>query len=298
MGIGILCGFIAAFFNSVGYLLNARFLQRYKEEGRLLTYALVSMMIITVPFLPFVFPFAALEEPWWFLLKVVMWVAVFILGQGSFFMALRYFEASRLSSLLGLKIIVLALIFMLFHNGRLVPLQWVAIFVSAISAMMFNWSGAGRQNCLGWLFLGLTLLMYSSCDLLETSLILHVKRSGLNDLHSSFAVISAIYPALGLAALPGMLKYRPSREQFALALPYAAVWVISQVVLLVCYARVLPVFGNVILATRGVFSVLLGASLPLFGLASLDSKVSVRKWIQRIVAALLMVLAIGLYSWR
>ena len=99
-------------------------------------------------------------------------------------------------------------------------------------------------------------------------------------------------------ALPGMWKYKPSKDQFALALPYSAVWVMSQLALLYCFAKVLPVFGNVILATRGVFSVLLGLSLPLFGLASLDSNVSARKWVQRIIAAILMVLAIGLYSWK
>ena len=295
---GIFCGFLAAFFNSIGYLLNARFLRRYNEEGRLLTYGMVGMLILSLPFTPFLFPFAALQEPALFALKVISWVASFMLGQLGFFLALRYFEASRLSSLLGLKIIVLALIFTVYSKGNLLPTQWIAILVSAISAMMFNWSGAGRQKPLGWIFLLLTLVMYSSCDLLETSMVLHVKKCGFSDLRSAFAVVSLIYPALGLLALPGMFKYKPTKDQFALALPYSAVWVMSQLALLFCFAKVLPVFGNVILATRGVFSVLMGLALPFFGLASLDSNVSARKWIQRIVAAILMVLAIGLYSWK
>ncbi len=296
MGTGIVCGFLAAIFNSFGYLLNTRFLQHYKEEGRLLTYALVSMMLLSLPFMLFVVPFGSIVDPGIFALKVLAWVGVFMLGQGSFFIALRYFEASRLSSLLGLKIIVLAIIFMLFKQGALSPLQWIAIFVSAISAMMFNWSGAGKQNNMGWIFVATTLVMYSMADILETDLVLHMKRSGLSDLRSAFSVVFLIYPALGLAALPGMIKYRPTVDQFKLAMPYAAMWIMSQLALLMCFAKLMPVFGNVILATRGVFSVILGASLPLFGMASLDSNVSARKWLQRIIAALLMVAAIGMYS--
>ena len=84
-------------------------MKRYKEEGRLLTYGMIGMLILSLPFTPFLFPFADLQQPGMFALKVIGWVTVFMLGQLSFFLALRYFEASRLSSLLGLKIIVLAL---------------------------------------------------------------------------------------------------------------------------------------------------------------------------------------------
>lgn len=293
---GILCGFLAAICNSFGYLMNARFLKKYNEPGRLLTYALVSMLIISVPFAPFLFPFKDLVNPGQFALKLIIWVAVFMLGQGCFFLSMRFFEASRLSSLLGLKIIVLAAIFMLFSHGTLSWLQWTAIFISAISAMLFNWSGAQKQNNLGWIFVFLTLICYSMADILETSMVLQVKSSGFSDLRSAFGTVSILYPALGIAALPGMLKYKPTKDQFALSMPYAACWILSQMALLLCFAKVLPVYGNVILATRGIFSVLLGLALPLIGLSALEQAVSRRKWIQRIVGAILMVGAIALYS--
>ncbi|MBO4344940.1 MAG: hypothetical protein J5833_04245, partial [Victivallales bacterium] len=69
-----------------------------------------------------------------------------------------------------------------------------------------------------------------------------------------------------------------------------------QIVLLAGYALVKPVFGNVILATRGIFSVLIGAALPLFGLAALDSQIPMRKWVQRGIAAVIMLAAIAVYS--
>lgn len=293
---GIICGFLAALCNSFGYLLNARFLKKYNEPGRLLTYALICMLILSVPFAPFLFPFASLINPGQFALKIIVWVAVFMLGQGAFFLSLRFFEASRLSSLLGLKIIVLAAIFILFNHGTLNWLQWLAICISAISAMIFNWSGAQKQNSLGWIFVFMTLICFSLADILETSLVMQVKSSGFSDLRSAFSTVSILYPALGLAALPGMLKYKPSKDQFCLAFPYAAVWLLSQISLLLCFAKILPVYGNVILATRGVFSVLLGITLPIIGLGELEQAVSRRKWLQRIIGALLMVGAIALYS--
>ena len=88
----------------------------------------------------------------------------------------------------------------------------------------------------------------------------------------------------------------PTWDQACKVFPYSLIWIISQVALFACFALLKPVFGNVILATRGLFSVAFGAMLPLLGLGALDSKISRRKWIQRGVAALLMTIAIALYS--
>ena len=71
----------------------------------------------------------------------------------------------------------------------------------------------------------------------------------------------------------------------------------AQFGIFICFANLMPVFGNVILATRGIWSVVFGALLPLVGLAALDSRISVMRWLQRIGAALLMVGAIALYSY-
>lgn len=57
-----------------------------------------------------------------------------------------------------------------------------------------------------------------------------------------------------------------------------------------------PVFGNVILSTRGIFSVIAGILLSYFGLSALDSQIPARLWLKRIIAALVMLGAIILYS--
>lgn len=293
---GILFGFLAAILNSVGYLFSARYLLSYKSPVRLLVQAQVFMMLIALPFMIWLFPFKSITDFKWLSLLTLLWVSVFIIGQGCFFAAQKYFESSRLASLLGLKIIVLSIFFVASGRGMLNALQICAVILAAIAGMAFNWSGSGRSDYRGWLLLCVTLVCYSTADLNETALILRVRESGNSLVMSTFSVAALLYTVLGLVSIPFLFWFRPTFDQACKAFPYSVLWLGSQIALFVCFALVLPVFGNVILATRGVFSVIIGACLPLFGLASLDSQISTRKWIQRGVASVLMALAIALYS--
>ena len=297
MTLGIAFGFITAILNSIGYLVSARYLLHYKSPLRLLIQAQVFMMVIALPFLVWLFPFGQIDKPLEYAGVQAFWVTVFLLGQGCFFAAQRYFEASRLSSLLGLKIIVLAILFVASGKGMLNLWQVTAVLMAAIAGMLFNWSGAARSSLVGWLLVVATLFCYSFADLSETELVIRVHASGHSLLHSTFATAALAYTALGAVSLPFIYRFRPTRDQICKVFPYSLIWLTSQVSLFACFAMIKPVFGNVILATRGLFSVVFGALLPFIGLASLDSKISRRKWIQRGFAALLMALAIAIYSY-
>ena len=283
--------------NSVGYLASARFMKRYDSAFCLLIAAQVCMMALSLPFLPFVFPFGHIQDMRSYWLVSAAWVSVFIIGQCSFFAAQRYFESSRLSSLLGLKIIVLTVIFISTRNGHVNAGQWTAVLMAAIAAMAFNWSGSGKTDPRGWLFLFVTLVCYSMADITETKLITSVRDSGYALVRSAFAATFFIYSLLGLVSLPFLFYAKPDFAQIKMAFPYSVTWLCAQIILLAGYALVKPVFGNVILATRGIFSVLIGAALPLFGLAALDSQIPIRKWVQRGVAAAIMMAAIAVYSY-
>lgn len=78
--------------------------------------------------------------------------------------------------------------------------------------------------------------------------------------------------------------------------PYAVLWFFSQIALSTCFAMILPVFANVILAFRGPFSVIMGAALSYFSIHGFDAKMSQKHWMQRALAALLMIIAITIYS--
>lgn len=296
MFFGIITGFATALINSAGYLFSSRFLLYYKSPVRLLIMASMLMMLISLPFMIWLCPFALIPDLPVYLGETVLSGLLFLLGQGAFFGALRFFEASRLSSLLGLKIIVLSIIFVIF-GGVLNLWQCTAVVLAALSALMFNWSGSQKSSLKGWALLLITLVAYSCVDMLETDLVVKMQEyTGFSPLRSSLAVVPLMYAVLGAMCLPGLFFYKPDKGQLGKAFPYALLWLLSQVLLLCCYTFLKPVFGNVILATRGIFSVLAGAVLPCFGLAALDSKIPASLWIRRGIAALVMLGAIALYS--
>ena len=292
---GILAGLTAAFLNSIGYLFSAFFLKKSNSPFKLLVFAQTWMLIFSVPFIWFLLPEKGIADPAKFFTALAYWVIVFCIGQASFFLALRHFEASRLSSLLGLKIIVLTVIYMFVNRSIPNAGQWLAVFMAAAAAMLINYSAGGSWKSRGWIYVFVTLICYSLSDINETTLVLCLVESGLSPLRSAFAATMTNYVALGILTLPGLFFFKPDKT-FHLSAPYAAFWLLSQVSLMTCFALVAPVFGNVILASRGIFSVLLGALLVVIGIQGVDAHISRKQWIRRGIAALLMVIAIGIYS--
>lgn len=294
---GFLCGLGAAALNAGGYLFNARFLRRYHSPFRLLIVSSLVMLTVSLPLLLILYPAGGLKEWRSFLLILGCWVLFFAFAQSCFFLAQQEIESSRLASLLGLKIVVLALIFMLFRHQHPAPLQWVAILMAAGAAFLINWSG--KKWCLslkGGLFVLFTLIGYSLEDICETLLVTCLMESGIGTLKSSVLAASACYTVSGIAFLPCFLYLKPTRRQLSLGTPSALFWFGSQIALISCFALLQPVFANVILASRGLIAVLLGVLLAALGVKDLDAAISGRQWAVRGVAAVLMIAAIGLYS--
>ena len=298
MLIGVLWGSLAALLNSVGYLFGANYLRHYRSPLRLLVVAHFVMLLLGIPCLLFFFPFASFTGTIRYLAFLGLWVVAFAIGQSSFFMSLRFFEASRVSSLLGLKIIVLTVIFSLSERSAPGWGRTFAVLMASAAAMIVNRNGGGaqRSDWRGMAFVMLTLVFYSLSDILETRMILHIHGCGIPPLRSALAAVAACYTTLGILMLPGLFFCRITRRQLAKGAPYAALWFFSQVALLCCFAAILPVFGNVILASRGFISVLLGAVLSRLGVRDCDADLSASQWALRGVGALLMIAAIALYS--
>ena len=292
---GIFSGLAAAFLNSVGYLFSAFFLRKCNSPVRLLIFAQTWMMLLSLPLLLCLYPAGVVRSGRLFA-TLAVWIIVFFVGQGAFFMALRFFEASRLSSLLGLKIIVLTAICIVADRAFPNFGQYLAILMAAVAAVTINWSGSGGSlKSKGWIFVFITLICYSLADILETAIVLCFVESGLGPVRSAFASTALSYTALGFVSLPGLFFVKPDRH-FLLSGPYALVWLLSQAALLTCFSQVLPVFGNVILASRGMFSVLLGALASAVGLGAIEARITRAQWVRRGLAAFLMVLAIAVYS--
>ena len=293
---GVFCGLSAAILNSVGYIFGARFLLHYRSAIRLTVVSALVMMALSLPVMVFLLPYGKLPRPGELLLMIPIWIFAYCLGQGSFFMALKYFDASCLSSFLGLKIVLLAVIFIFTSHGNTGLWQWIAVLLATGAAISFNWSGAKLGSAAGLVFLLTTLIGYCLCDIYETKIIQKVMECGYSLMRSSVTGVSIIYSALGICAVPFLFFLKLSRKQIVYAAPNAVLWITSQIMLMACFALLLPVFANVILATRGIFSVLLGALLATAGLPRFDSRINRGQWIKRGISACAMMLAIAIYS--
>ena len=287
--VGIFAGIATALLQAISYVCSASFMQKYRSSLRLVIFSQLVMGAFSLLFLPFFFPTGLEGQLWKFFGWIAVWVAVFMVGQVAFFTTLRSIEASRMSSLLGLKIVVLAFLYVVVMRESLAVGQWLAG-----AAVGMNWSGGNRFTMKGLFWLLVTLVFYSLTDMTENHLVRMPEGGGI--MRTAFGVGVTCYAILGILTLPMLWKFRWTTRQFVLAIPFAASWFFSQVALFVCFGLLGAVFGNVIQASRGLISIGIGMLLLRFGLGNLDARISRRMWLRRIAAGVLMTAAIILYA--
>ena len=166
--------------------------------------------------------------------------------------------------------------------------QWIAV-----AAVGMNFTG-GPLNRRGIQFLLLTLLAYATADLVETRMILMMPGDRL--FLNSIAVTGIAFAALGCVSSLALFRMPRSWRYLADAVPYAASWYLAMIFLFASFGAVGVLFGNIIQASRGLISVLLGVILLKTGLDCLEPRVDGRAWARRIVMAVLMLIAMALYS--
>lgn len=292
--VGILAGIATALLQAISYVCSASFMQKYRSSLRLVIFSQLAMGAFSLLLLPFLFPGGLAGKYWEFFGLIAIWVAVFMVGQIGFFTTLRSIEASRMSSLLGLKIVVLAFLYVVVMRNSLSAGQWLAVALSAVAAVGMNWSGGKQFTLKGLFWLLMTLVFYSLTDMTENRLVRLPE--GINVVSAAFGVGVVCYAILGVLTLPMLWKFRWTTRQFVLSIPFAVSWFLSQVALFVCFGLLGTVFGNVIQASRGLISIGIGMLLLHWGLGKLDARISRRMWLRRIAAGILMTAAIILYA--
>jgi hypothetical protein len=76
---------------------------------------------------------------------------------------------------------------------------------------------------------------------------------------------------------------------------YGLVWLGGMLTLYACFGLLGAVFGNVLLSSRGLFAVIIGAVLAHRGWHELEQQIDRAALVRRIAAAVLMTAAIALY---
>lgn len=292
MTTGILYGLAAAFLQSCSYVFSRNFVVKHANPIHLMIYSQIIMGIFAAALLPFVSP-PGLFKHHEYVMPVILCAVFYVVGQGSFFMTLRELEASRASSLLGVKLVVLALINLLVFGAAISTVQWGAVILCMVAAVMMNFSG-GKMSWKAVFWLLITCIGYSFSDIYGKEAVFKI--AGDSSLPSAMTSTALSYLLLGVAAVPCLFFIRKSYPAMLAALPFAVCWFGAMLVLFGSFAVLGVVFGNIIQSLRGLMSIGLGVLLAHGGFSHIEAKTGPAVFQRRLVAAILMIAAIAIYS--
>jgi hypothetical protein len=293
---GTLLGLGAAVCQSLSYVFSGLFVRTFRRSPHvLLVLAHLAMGVVSALALPLVLP--EVLPPWSdFAGPLLGGVVFYLVGQTGLLLALRHTDASRVSPLLGLKLPILAGISVLFLNARYLPVQWLALGLCLVAALLLNWSGRPLAlSSLGWILF--TCVGYCLSDLNIRALVGRLQAAGLPLARASLVGGFLSYTLCGAIAV-ALLPTVPWRDRrlWAYVVPFAAAWLGAMLLLFACFGIVGVVYGNIVQSTRGLLSILIGLLISAAGHVHLESRASPRVWLRRLGAAVLMVLSIVLFS--
>jgi drug/metabolite transporter (DMT)-like permease len=217
----------------------------------------------------------------------------YAVGQAALFMALKRSDASRISPLLGVKLVVLAVITSVWQHQTYSAPQWAAVFLAVAAAWVLNRTGGAlRGQSIAWILLA--CVGYSLSDLNIRGLVACF--ASLRLFHASALSTLLCYAFLGACCLPflPLLKNEP-RHAWRQAAPFAGAWLLGMLCLFACFGSIGVVFGNIVQSTRGLISVALGAAIAHAGHHDLEAHADTSVLLRRILAAAMMLAAIALF---
>lgn len=291
---GILLGFGAAAFQSLSYVFSKRFTARF--EGGTLSLLCLShlfMGLFSFALFPFFYP---TEMPAFrtYALPLVLCALFYLFGQSALFRAMKSADASRLSPLLGLKVLFLALFYGLVLKTAYSNLQWSAVGLSVMAALLLTGSGT-RLHIKSLLWILFACVNFCASDYYIRELVNVFIHMGLFRASIFAACLSyitcAVFGGVLLAVIP-----KPTGVMWRLALPFSVAWFVAMLFLYGCFGTIGVVYGNIIQSTRGIISILFGALIARAGYHHIERHVERGVVIQRALAALLMSAAIALFN--
>lgn len=295
MLLGIVLGLVAAFFQSCSYVFSKRFVMKFKGANiQLLVGGHIFMGLFSCMVLPFFWqksmpPVLTIAKP------LLLCVLFYLCGQATMFKTLASADASRVSPLLGLKILVLAFISVCITHGHFQGLQWVAIGLAVIAALLLSFLGKKMPRH-AWVWIIFACVFYSLSDIFVRQTINVFPSAGL--FHAAVLTASLCYLVCGAAAVAALPFYPMSNSsQWKAAFPFAFFWFAGMLFLFSCFGSIGVVFGNIVQSTRGILSIFLGSYIAFKGYEHLEEKVSAKITIFRVCAASLMMSAIALFYW-
>lgn len=310
---GIVCGALCAFSHSLCYLFTRGFLVK---PGRS-SYQLISLGHV------YMGGFALLGLPFCWVTPPAGWGPValplaatagfYFAAQFLFFKLVTWAPASRISPLLGLKIIFLASGAIVLTGATLGPAQWAAVGACLLAALVLARGGGDKLTWKAIAGVLLTTFFYSMSDIgiARTMLALSPDMSipfqeqniptGLM-VRISMMTVSLTYIVCALPGIywllsPGMSGGRKGWTEWRGAFAYSASWYAAMLFLFTSIALIGVVPAVMLQSARGPMSVGLGLLVAALGHHQLEKKLILADAIKYSAGALLMCGAIALYFW-
>ena len=295
MRMGIVVALLTAMLQSGSYVLSRLFFSKGYSSMQLVYASQLVIMLISIVAWPFV-----VKDTEVFQWDVMKWMLVttggYLLGQCYWLNAMKKIEASRIASLYSIKIVFVGLLYMLLlHSGRLSIFMFIGVFMAVSAVFLMNYKRGGRFSMVGMVALGLAIVGFSFSDIGAVGMMPALDA----DSRLTAAIVSTLCNNIvaGLVLLPFGKKIGFTWRQFPYSAPYAVCYMVSVVAIFYCFSVLDPVYTNVVVATRGLFSLMLGWVLARLGYTALESRASREEWLRRGAAALLMFAAIVVYSY-
>ena len=301
---GIAAGLTAAFFSSVSYLISRHHGTRERHASR-------RLLIFAHVIMGFGCGLAAFSSystdilfsqiwRWTIWLPCFVSTGTYFFGTSAVFRVLRKTDASRLSPLLGLKIIALGLIVSQVFGQTLAVEQWLAVMLCAAAAILLQQGGSGLP-VRSLILLSCGCICFAIADLGIVEMIDAMQNIlSLPRFSVGCLALLVTYVFIGLIVLPfAVFEYArrpfPTMRDWQAAGEYSVAWLFAMFGLYACIGYVGVILSTILQSTRGIMSVLIGAILSGQGWHQLESKVDQNVFYKRLLAALCMTTAIALY---
>ena len=293
---GIAFGLLAALCQSVAYVFLRLYVMRRRESVISLLVTSHVIMGVGATILLFVLGLSGLpafRDYGPILFRVT---GFYLLGQIGLFSMMRKIEASRVAPLLGFKVVFLAIIGVVFFESVIEGHQWLAVALCVVAALGLNFSG-GSLPLASFLGLCAICVAYSLSDLNIERLVICLGKN-MGSMRASLIGVFMSYVLSGVVAVCAypVLRRHVEKQDWLYAVPYSLGWFSGMVCLFVCFGYVGAIYGNILQASRGIMSVIMGAGLAWAGYVHLEQRVSHFVLWRRLLASILMVCAIWLFG--
>lgn len=298
MNEGIATGLLCGLCHSICYLASRFYVVSTGGSAlRLLLLAQVPMGVVAIPLMLLLWP-----ETWPESSRVVgalaQSIGLYLSGQYFMIEATRHTQPSRVSPLLGMKVVLMGVVCMLFFGEVISRIQWFAICLCSAGAVSLGVAG-GKISFLAGATIFMAALSYVFSDIGISHLVQSFLDCGMGLLTASLFSMGLTYSLMSLGtvcALPFSYGFRGIVSEGRYVLSFAGCWMGAMGFYYATLGMLGPVYGAVLQASRGMMSVVLGIVVSHLGYMAMEEKLGRGVFLIRLFAAGAMFASIWLFG--